>query len=81
MMKMVFFKERSMKNFYYQITCQHLCLKFNLKIENLQKHLFDLIGAGTITPNFLSKKKFEEQNKTLDIEYFAMLDKFYKVKR
>ena len=54
---------------------------FELQLKNreLQKHLFDLIGAGTITPDFLIKKKFEEQNKTLDIEYFAMSSQ-YKVK-
>jgi len=51
---------------------------FELQLKNreLQKHLFDLIGAGTITPNFVIQKKFEEQNKTLDIEYFAMSDKY-----
>ena len=54
---------------------------FELQLKNreLQKHLFDLIGAGTVTPDFLIKKKFEEQNKTLDVEYFAMSNK-YKVK-
>ena len=54
---------------------------FELQLKNreLQKHLFDLIGAGTITPDFLIKKKFEEQNKTLDVEYFAMSNQ-YKVK-
>ena len=42
---------------------------FELKLKNreLQKHLFDFIGAGTITPNFLIEKKFEENNKSLDI--------------
>ena len=35
-MKMVLFKELNMKNFYYQTTCQLLCLKFNLKIENFK---------------------------------------------
>ncbi len=51
---------------------------FELQLKNreLQKHLFDLIGGGTITPDFLIKKKFEEQNKTLDIEYFAMSNKY-----
>ncbi|MDA7637109.1 SurA N-terminal domain-containing protein [Candidatus Pelagibacter sp.] len=54
---------------------------FELQLKNrgLQKHLFDLIGAGTITPNFLTKKKFEEENKSLDIEYFAM-ENLYKEK-
>ncbi len=47
---------------------------FELKLKNreLQKHLFDIIGAGTITPNFLIDKKYEETNKTLSIEYFNM---------
>ena len=47
---------------------------FELKLKNreLQKHLFDIIGAGTIMPNFLIKKKYEENNKTLNIEYFNM---------
>ena len=46
--------------------------EIQLKNQELQKHLFDLIGAGTITPDFLIRKKFEEQNKTLYIEYFEM---------
>ncbi len=51
---------------------------FELQLKNreLQKHLFDLIGAGTLTPNFLIKKKFEEQNKTLDVEYVAMSNQY-----
>jgi peptidyl-prolyl cis-trans isomerase D len=54
---------------------------FELQLKNreLQKHLFDFIGAGTITPDFLTKKKFEEENKSLDLEYFAM-ENFYKEK-
>jgi len=54
---------------------------FEIKLKNreLQKHLFDFIGAGTITPNFLIDKKFEENNKTLEIEYFNM-ENLYKVK-
>ncbi|MDB3889327.1 SurA N-terminal domain-containing protein [Candidatus Pelagibacter sp.] len=54
---------------------------FELQLKNreLQKHLFDFIGAGTITPDFLTKKKFEEENKLLDLEYFAM-ENFYKEK-
>ena len=51
-------------------------IEIQLKNRELQKHLFDLIGAGTITPDFLIKKKFEEQNKTLDIEYFAMSSQY-----
>ncbi len=54
---------------------------FELQLKNreLQKHLFDLIGAGTITPNFLIEKKFEENIKSLDIEYFDM-ENLYKTK-
>ncbi len=54
---------------------------FELQLKNreLQKHLFDFIGAGTITPNFLIEKKFEENNKSLDIEYFDM-ENLYKTK-
>jgi peptidyl-prolyl cis-trans isomerase D len=54
---------------------------FELQLKNreLQKHLFDFIGAGTISPNFLTKKKFEEDNKSLDLEYFAM-ENLYKDK-
>ena len=54
---------------------------FELQLKNreLQKHLFDFIGAGTITPDFLIKKKFEEENKSLELEYFAM-ENFYKNK-
>ena len=50
--------------------------EIQLKNRELQKHLFDIIGAGTITPDFLIKKMFEEQNKTLDIEYFAMSSQY-----
>jgi len=54
---------------------------FELQLKNreLQKHLFDFIGAGTITPDFITKKKFEEENKSIDLEYFAM-ENFYKEK-
>ena len=54
---------------------------FELQLKNreLQKHLFDFIGAGTITPNFLTENRFEEENKSLDLEYFAM-ENFYREK-
>ncbi len=54
---------------------------FELQLKNreLQKHLFDFIGAGTITPNFLIENKFEENNKSLDIEYLDM-ENLYKTK-
>jgi len=51
---------------------------FELQLKNreLQKHLFDLIGAGAITPNFLIKEKFENQNKILNVEYVAMSSQY-----
>ena len=54
---------------------------FELQLKNreLQKHLFDFIGAGTITPDFQIKKKFEEENKSLELEYFTM-ENLYKDK-
>ncbi len=54
---------------------------FELKLKNqgLQKHLFDFIGAGTITPEFLIESKFEENNNSLVIEYFDM-ENSYKIK-
>ena len=54
---------------------------FELQLKNreLQKHLFDFIGAGTITPIFLTKKKFDEENKSLNLEYVGMKN-FYKIK-
>ena len=54
---------------------------FELKLKNqgLQKHLFDFIGAGTVTPEFLIESKFEENNKSLVVEYFDM-ENLYKIK-
>ena len=54
---------------------------FELQLKNreLQKHLFDFIGAGTVTPEFLIDSKFMENNKSLLIEYFDMKN-LYKIK-
>ena len=48
-----------------------------LKNKELQKNLFDYIGAGTVSPKFLIKKLYEEENKKLEIE-FIDLKNFYK---
>ena len=50
-----------------------------LKDRELQKKLFDFIGAGTTTPQFLAKKLFEKENTKLEIEFFE-LDSFYRKK-
>ena len=55
---------------------------FELKLRGreLQKNLFDYIGAGTISPKFLIAKLYEEENKKLIIEYID-LKSFYKEKQ
>ena len=50
-----------------------------LKERELQKKLFDLIGTGTSSPNFLISKIYEIENKKLELE-FINLEKFYKKK-
>ena len=51
-----------------------------LKDRQLQKKLFDFIGSGTVSPEFLVSKLFEDENKKLQIEYFD-LDNVYKAKK
>ena len=48
-----------------------------LKDRELQKKLFDFVGAGTVSPKFLVTKLFENENRKLNIE-FINLDNFYK---
>ena len=48
-----------------------------LKDREEQKKLFDYIGAGTVSPQFLVKKLFENENKKLQIDYID-LENFYK---
>ena len=48
-----------------------------LKDRELQKKLFDLVGAGSVSPKFLVNKLYEAENTSLNIE-FINLDKFYK---
>ena len=48
-----------------------------LKERELQKNLFDYIGAGTKAPEFMVKRLIEEENKKLEIE-FLNLKNFYK---
>jgi peptidyl-prolyl cis-trans isomerase D len=48
-----------------------------LKERELQKKLFDFIGAGTVSPKFLINKLFENENKKLELN-FIDLEKFYK---
>ena len=48
-----------------------------LKERELQKKLFNYIGAGTVSPKFLVNKLFENENKKLELD-FIDLKKFYK---
>jgi len=50
-----------------------------LKKRELQKKLFDFVGAGTVSPKFLISKLFENENKKLELS-FIDLNKFYKKK-
>ena len=53
--------------------------EMRLKERELQKKLFNYIGAGTIAPEFMVKRLIEEENKKLEIE-FLNLGNFYKNK-
>ena len=53
--------------------------ELRLRGRELQKNLFDYIGAGTIAPKFLIKKLFKEENSKLQIKYLN-LKSFYKKK-
>ena len=50
-----------------------------LKNRELQKQLFDYIGAGTKLPDFMLKDIFEEENKKINIKYID-LENIYKSK-
>ena len=54
---------------------------FELKLRGreLQKSLFDYIGAGSVSPKFLINKFYEEENKKLELDYIS-LKNFYKKK-
>ena len=52
--------------------------ELRLKKREEQKNLFDYIGAGTISPKFLSKKLFIEENKKLEIEFLNLKNLYVK---
>ncbi len=47
-----------------------------LRSREMQKNLFDYIGAGLKSPKFLVKKLYEDENKKLDLEFIDLKD-FY----
>ncbi len=48
--------------------------------NELQRKLFDYIGAGVVVPNILIEKHFENENRKLEIDYIN-LNNFYKKKK
>ncbi len=50
-----------------------------LKKRELEKNLFNYIGAGTVSPQFLINKLYEEENTKLEVDYIN-LKNFYKNK-
>ena len=53
--------------------------ELRLRGRELQKNLFDYIGAGIVSPKFLTQKLFNEENSKLALE-FINLNSFYKKK-
>ena len=53
--------------------------ELRLKGRELQKNLFDYMGAGSVSPQFLINRLFEEENKKLEVD-FINLKNFYKKK-
>ncbi|MDC2997114.1 SurA N-terminal domain-containing protein [Candidatus Pelagibacter sp.] len=56
--------------------------QFELRLKNreLQKNLFSFVGAGTVSPKFLVKKLYQDENRKLEVE-FIDLNQFYKKKK
>ena len=46
--------------------------ELRLRGRELQKNLFDYIGAGTVSPKFLINKLYEEENKSLIIDFIDL---------
>ena len=53
--------------------------ELRLKGRELQKNLFDYMGAGTVSPQFLIDRLYEEENKKIEVD-FINLRNFYKKK-
>ena len=51
--------------------------ELRLRGRELQKKLFDYMGAGTYSPKFLVNKLFEDENRKVEIDYIN-LNNFYK---
>jgi len=76
------------KNVFQRVKYEKFLLSNNLsavmfeqQIKNLElkKNLFDLIEGGTVSPELLTKNIYEDENKTLELEFFD-LNSLYKKK-
>jgi len=52
--------------------------ELRLRGRELQKSLFNYIGAGTSTPKFLAKRLFEEENRNIEIEFLNLANSYKK---
>ena len=75
------------KNVFQRVKYEKFLLSNNLsavmfeqQIKNmeLKKNLFDLIGGGTVLPELLTKNIYEDENKTLEIEFFDLKNLYKK---
>ena len=73
------FKRTQYEKFLLENNQSAPAFELRLRGRELQKHLFDYIGAGSKSPKFLINKLYEEENKKLEIE-FINLKSFYKKK-
>ena len=46
--------------------------ELRLRGRELQKNLFDYIGAGTVTPKFFVKKLYDEENRSIEIDFINL---------
>ena len=44
-----------------------------LRERELQKNLFDFIGAGVVSPEFMVNKLFENENRKLELEFINLI--------
>ena len=71
------FKRTMYEKFLLENNISATIFEQRLKNRELQKNLFDYIGAGTVSPKFLISKLYKDENRKLELD-FIDLDKFYK---
>ena len=71
------FKRTAYEKFLLENNLSAPAYEIRLKKNIQQKQLFDYIGAGTVSPNFMVEKTLKDQNRLLTVDYI-MLDNLYK---